>query len=398
VTETGPRRTGLGRLLASTGAAVTSQGMATAATPLLAATLTDDPLLISVVAACAWLPWLLVGLPLGAMVDRLPARPVMVGTDLVRAALVGAFAVVVAADAANVWMLALVVFLVGVGGCLFDPAAQATIPYIVGRDRDALTRANGTIWSLDTFARSLAGPPLGAAAFVAAAELPFAAQAGLLAASGLLLIGVPSRPAGHVGGARPALRHDVAEGLRFLVATPGLRYLALAMGSFNFAFQVANSTLVLVVSQRLGLGARGFGILLAVMAVGGIVSGKFVAPIGNRLGALQVYTWAFLLQGIGWVLVVVTQSPVIASVGMAVVGFCSTAVSAVGGAARQTLTPDRLMGRVTSSTRLVGIGAAAVGAVVGGLLASVNLVMPLCTAAGLLLLTAAAFTHAPRLS
>src|SRR5829696_10558856 len=79
-------------------------------------------------------------------------------------------------------------FLVGVGNSFFDPAAQAAIPGVVGRDPAALARTNGKLWAIDTFGRGLAGPPLGALAFAAAAALPFGAQGVAFLCSALLLL------------------------------------------------------------------------------------------------------------------------------------------------------------------------------------------------------------------
>ncbi len=165
--------------------------MVTAASPLLAASLTRDPLAVSAVTAASYAAWLIVGLPAGALVDRWPRRRVMVTTDLARTAVLGILALLIATGHGSIPALVVAVFLVGVGSCFFDPAAQAAIPAVVGRDRSALSRANGKMWALDTFGRSLAGPPLGAAAFGLAAALPFGVQSGAFLASALLLLGLP---------------------------------------------------------------------------------------------------------------------------------------------------------------------------------------------------------------
>ena len=80
-------------------------------------------------------------------------------------------------NVASIPLLICVVFLVGVGSCFFDPAAQAAIPLVVGRDERALSRANGKLWAVDTFGRGLAGPPLGAVFFGLAVSLPFGVEA-----------------------------------------------------------------------------------------------------------------------------------------------------------------------------------------------------------------------------
>src|SRR5690349_9445068 len=99
-------RRGLRLLLASTGVAITGQGMVLTAAPLLAASVTRNPLAVSVVTAASYAAWLIIGLPAGALVDRWPLRAVMVITDLLRCAALGVFAVLTATGHAAVWLLA----------------------------------------------------------------------------------------------------------------------------------------------------------------------------------------------------------------------------------------------------------------------------------------------------
>jgi MFS family permease len=139
----GVRARGVGPLLASTAISVTGDGAFIAAAPLLAASLTRNPVAVSTVTAAFYLPWLLTGLLAGVLVDRWPRRPVLVAADLVRAVILTVLAVLVFVRAANMLFLVIVVLLVGVAQCFFDSAAQATIPAVVGRDKEALTHTNG---------------------------------------------------------------------------------------------------------------------------------------------------------------------------------------------------------------------------------------------------------------
>ncbi len=186
---------GVGPLLGSTAISVTGDGAFIAAAPLLAASLTRDPLAISVVTAAFYLPWLLVGLAAGALVDRRARRPVLVMADLVRAVILAALAASVLTGAATLPLLVTAVLLVGVAQCFFDSAAQAVIPAIVGRDKEMLTRTNGRYWALDTVGRLLAGPPLGSAAFAVNKALPFIGDALTFLASAVLVSRLPRVPA-----------------------------------------------------------------------------------------------------------------------------------------------------------------------------------------------------------
>jgi MFS family permease len=133
-------------------------GMYLAALPLLAATLTRDPLAVSVVTFAGWLPWLLFALPAGALVDRLDRRRVMWTVDAARALVVGVLTVAVLAGWASIPLLAVAGFLVGAGQTLFENAAQAMVVAVVGRDPRRLERANGQLVASLTVGQQLVGP------------------------------------------------------------------------------------------------------------------------------------------------------------------------------------------------------------------------------------------------
>lgn len=378
------RGRGVNRLLASTGVSIAGQGMVIAAVPLLAARLTSDPFQVSLTVAATYAAWLVVGLPAGALVDRWPRRITMVVTDLARALIVGALAVAVLTDAAQIWVLVACVFFLGVAGCFFDPAAQAALPQVVGRDPQQLATANGRIWSLDLLGRSLIGPPLGAALFAVGAAIPFFGNSVAFLVSAALLVGL--------GRMAPSVRHDahppvfrsVREGLAYLGRSAELRRLTVGMAMFNFVYNVSFSTLVLFARDRLHVPEAWFGALLAASAAGGLISGYLVPKLGRQLTARSIYAAGLLVQGCGWLLVSIASNGWIAGIALALVGAASMAVTVLGGTARQRLTPDALLGRVSATTRVAGIGMAALGAICGGLIANgTSLAWPIVSASGM---------------
>lgn len=378
-----PTSRGLGRLLASTGVSIAGQGMVIAAVPLMAASLTRSPIGVSITVAATYAAWLIAGLPAGALVDRWHRRVTMVVADLVRAALLGLFALAVMTDHASLWLLIAVVFFVGVAGCFFDPAAQAAIPAVVGRDQQTLAKANGRIWSLDLLGRSLVGPPVGAALFAVAAVLPFAANAVTFAISALFLVGLGhlGRPA-HAQHEQTRLARSVADGISFLARHRELRGLTLGMASFNLVYNLGYATLVLFAQDRLGLDERGFGILLAMLAVGGLLAGWLSPRLSGRVSTLRMYAGCLLAQGVAWAAVALTETAFVAGAALIVVGLASMTATVIGATARQSLTEDHMLGRMSAGTRVVGLGAAGLGAIAGGALADAgSLSTPLLVAA-----------------
>jgi MFS family permease len=383
----GVRARGVGPLLASTAISVTGDGAFIAAAPLLAASLTRNPVAVSTVTAAFYLPWLLTGLLAGVLVDRWPRRPVLVAADLVRAVILTMLAALVFVRAANVLFLVTVVLLVGIAQCFFDSAAQATIPAVVGRDKEALTHTNGRFWALDTVGRSLIGPPLGSTTFALNKTLPFLGDALTFFASAVLVSRLPRIPASD--GPREGLLTAVREGLQHLTHTRDLRVLAFSMGAYNFGYNLAIATFVLYAKDVLRVADAGYGVLLAAMAVGGVIAGWRAASLTRRLSYRQVQAAALLVQGLAWAGVALAPNAVVVGVLFAFLGAGSSLASVAVGSARQALTPDKLLGRVVSAFRLFGLGAAGLGALVGGVVADwQGLRAPLLVAAALLILAA----------
>ena len=379
---------GVGPLLASTGVSVTGDGVLIAAAPLLAASLTRNPIAVSAVTAAFYLPWLLVGLAAGALVDRWARRPVLVAADLVRAVILTVLAALVYTGTVNVLFLVTAVLLVGVAQCFFDSAAQAVIPAVVGRDKEALTHTNGRFWALDTVGRSLIGPPLGSTTFAVNKTLPFIGDALSFFASAVLVSRLPRVPASE--GPRESILTAVRGGVRHLARTRDLRVLAFSMGAYNFGYNLAIATFVLYAKDVLRVADAGYGVLLATMAVGGVIAGWRAASLTKRLSYRQVQAAAHLVQGLAWAGVAFAPNAVVVGILFVFLGAGSSLASVAVGSARQALTPDELLGRVVSAFRLFGLGAAGLGALVGGVVADwQGLRAPLIVAAALLILAAA---------
>ena len=191
---------------------------------MLAATLTRDPLLVSLVSFAEWLPWLLFGLLSGALLDRWDRRRVMWTVDAARFAIVASLAVAVLADQASIALLAAVGFLLGTGQTLVDTGAHSILPALVSREAQRLERANGRLVGTQVVTQELAGPPVGGFLFSAATWVPFAVDAVSFAAGSALVASIrghfgPDPGELGPGGRRATLRSEIAEGLRWLAPT-----------------------------------------------------------------------------------------------------------------------------------------------------------------------------------
>jgi MFS family permease len=379
-----PAPGGAAALLSATAVSVTGDGALEAAVPLLAVTLTSNPLTLSAVSAAALLPWLLFSLHAGALTDRWPRRRTMITADLVCAAALTALTVLLATDRLTIAVLAATVIVVGTAQCFFGPASQGMIPALVGRDPDALTHVNGRYWAIDTAGRDLAGPALGAAAFSTARLLPFAGDAVSFLTSAALLTRLPeNRPQ------RPepaTVTADIREGIRFLRHHRDLRGLLWIVCGNNCAYSIAMATFVLYAHQVLHVPAAAYGLLLAAAAVGGILAGWWARPLTRKLSDRATLGVGCALQGVAWAGTATTHNPWTAAAMLVLIGAASNIGTVALVTIRQQLTPDNLAGRVTSVFRFFGIGVATLAALAGGALAAgYGLHAPLTAATAILL-------------
>jgi MFS family permease len=344
-------------------------GIIAAAGPLLALSLTDDARLIAAVNVAAMLPWLVLSLPAGVLIDRFERRRILATANLVRAALFGLLAIGIAANAVGIWVLIAVMGLVAVCEVFFDMSAQAFLPEIV--DESQLERANGRLYAAEFTSNSFLGLPLGAWLFVVAASAPFGVQAAALAAAAALVAGIATRPrpggAGMIG--RNGMMADIREGIGWLWGNPLLRLLALMLGAVNMCQMFGQAVFAKYARDELGLGARGFGLLLVAMSVGSIVGGLAGSRVARRLGPAVAVVGAYAtfaaLEVVPAVLPV-TWAVAASGVAMSIAG---TVWNVVTVSLRQRLIPAELFGRVNSVYRLIGTGTMAIGAVIGGQIA-----------------------------
>jgi MFS family permease len=341
------------------------------ALPLLAIRLTDSPALIAGVTIASRLPWLLFSLVAGALADRLDRRRTMILVDLFRAGLLGALALATAAGVANLPLLYIVAFALGVAETLFDTSAQSIMPNLV--EGEKLSRANGRLYAVELTMNQFVGPPLGGLLAATAISVAFGtgAAAYLLAALALVTIAGSFRPVRE--GPPTSIRQDIAEGLRYLLGHPLLRVLALMVGIGNLASSAAFSVFVLyaVTPGPLGLDEVGFGLLGTSLAVGSLVGSFMVEPLERRLGranllAVSMFTMSFTLLAP----VLTTSIPVI-FVAWLLSGAIGIGWNVVTVSLRQRIVPDALLGRLNASYRLLAWGTMPIGAFLGGLIGEV---------------------------
>jgi len=341
-------------------------GLRYVAFPLLAAGLTTDPRAIALVFVAGYLPWPLFGLLGGAVVDRHDRRTVMWTTDTARAVAVGAFTAVLVTSATTIVSLTVLSFLLGAAETLFDNAASAIVPQLVSPGR--LERANSWLIGVQTVNSTLIGAPIGALLYGVARYLPTAADAVSFAAAAAMVWSLPGRrPASSTS--RSSLGADIGAGLRWLSRHRFLRTASLLLIVINGTLGAGEAVLVLYARSTLGLSNLGYTVLFVSLAVGAIL-GTVIAPaIRGRVDLRPVVVSAATGQAAALLAVGSTTNLAIATAAMAAVGASHAAWNVVTVSYRQGAVPTELLGRVTSSYRVIALSAMPLGAAAGGITA-----------------------------
>ena len=363
----------------------TGDGAFAAALPLLAVTITRDPRLVAVVTAATYLPWMVLSLPAGALVDRYDRATLMWRSQAVQAAVVAAVAILIVFRIADIAVLGVAGLLLGGAEVIFSNSAQSVLPALV--PPELLPKANGSQQVSLTVGESFLGPPAGSLLFAAAAALPFGLDALSFAGSAALLARLPRTGlsgtevsgaevsatgisgTGQSQGQSPAIRTQIAEGLHWLARHRLLRVIAVLLGVYNFANQMGQAVLVLLATQTLHLGTRGYGFLLAATAVGSVFGGLVAPRLTRKLGMLPSLITGAAINAAVFVGIGLAPDPAVAAVMLAGQGFTVTMWNVVTVTLRQQIVPARLLGRVNSVYRMLGWGLMPAGALAGGFVA-----------------------------
>ncbi|MGC4896022.1 MFS transporter [Micromonospora sp. DT31] len=356
-----------------TGHTVSAVGsnMTTVALPLVAVAVLDATTFqVAVLTAAAWLPWLLAGLPVGAWVDRVRRRPVMIAADLVAAALFVSVPLAALLGLLTVGHLLVVALGGGLARVFFETADQVYLPTLLRPDQ--VPEANARLHATQT-ASYLVGPGLaGVVAQLLGAVTAVALDALTFLLSALCLgriravEGRPHRPAGTT-----SLRREIAAGLRFVARDPYLRVLTVFGAASNIGLIGYQAVLVVFLVRSAGLPAGLVGLLIGLASMGGVVGAALAARLARRLGTARAVLLAGALTGPPALLIPLTGPGARAAwlVGGGVLVSMGVAVgNVVKGSFRQTYTPHRLLGRVTVSMHLLNYGTIPLAALLAGAL------------------------------
>jgi MFS family permease len=345
------------------------------AIPLVAViTLESTPFQVALLGIIEFAPFVLISLPAGVWVDRLPRRPILIVGDLGRAAVLASIPLAYALGALTIWQLYAVGFVVGVLTVFFDVAYQSYLPALVSREQ--LVEGNSRL-EISRSGAQLGGPAL-AGVLIEALTAPVAVLVDAISfiGSGVFVLGirkreeVPERPARR--SPFEGMRAELSEGLRYVLGHRYLRWIAASTATFNFAGNVMWSIFLVYAVRTLGLSPGAIGFIFAVGNIGYLVGAVASGRISTRVG---VGPTIVLGAAMGIAALLIPLAPednaipfIIAS--QFVISFGLPVYNVTQVSFRQAITPERMQGRMNSVMRFIVWGVIPLGSLVGGAIAT----------------------------
>lgn len=343
------------------------------ALPLVAVLELDAPAFqVGLLTAAETAAFLLVGLPAGALTDRMRKRPLMIRADLVRAVAMASIPAAALADVLTMVQLYVVALVTGVATVFFDVAHQSYLPQILPRDQ--LVAGNGALETVRSTAQ-VTGPGVGGG-LVQLVGAQFAVVVDVIGyvLSALFLRRIEQvEEAPEPAAAGGSLRREIGEGVRFVFGHPLLRVIAFTTGLANFSMAVLMATQTVHLVRVVGLEAGGLGLVLSASAVGGLLGALCAGRLAARLGQARVILLSVLATGPFALLWPLSghgfAGAALFAAGSGVVSFGAVVYNVAQVSFRQGLCPPRLLGRMNATLRFLMWGTLPLGALLGGALA-----------------------------
>ncbi|WP_028278592.1 MFS transporter [Arthrobacter sp. H5] len=349
---------------------VLGTAVASIALPIIAAVeLQASDFAVAALAGMTFLPWLLLGLPIGVWVDRWPRKPVIIWSLVGRILALATLPVAYWLGVMTVAHLFIVAFIAGLSAVFFSLADQALVPQAVTKEE--LVEGNGLMTASGASADAAGRGIAGWLSVVFGASNSLLVQVGtsfasLVAISSLKLTeATPDRTERHIF-------REMTDGLRYTFSTAPLRAILFNAALWNLGGSMVASLMVLLIIRTLNESEIWLGVLMAATSVGGAVGGLSAKWITEKLGSGPVWRWSMVPGVFGYAsLLVMTPGTgmIPGLIGMFVMGVSIALNIVVGTSFRQRVCPPGMMGRLGAATRMVSWGMLGIASIIGGLLA-----------------------------
>ncbi|MFJ6722358.1 MFS transporter [Streptomyces sp. NPDC091259] len=371
-------KTSLGKdywlLWGSSAVANLGDGMRFVALPLVAYSVSKNPLDIALIMAISSLPGLICGPLVGVLVDRLDRRWTIAWANALRAVPLASFGLLVANGNAELWHVYLLAGLLPLFEIFADTASQPMLADLL--PEELLEKGNARLYVARTFAQDIAGSPLAAFLLGISASIPFFINGATFLGATVLVLLVPwakpkaaSPSAPSPGGRRSTVRAQLLEGLAVIRRTPLLRAAALASTVVNFVLLAGSSLLVVYAKKDLGLSDGQYSLLFTMAAVGSILGGLATPRIVASMGTRSTLITMLIVTGFARLAFGLAQGFWSALAAFFTIGIAAFVYNISVSSFQQRVTPNEMLGRVYSATQAMSYGAALLAALTGGLIA-----------------------------
>jgi MFS family permease len=359
------RKLWLGQAVSAVGSAVTIIAL-----PLTAAfTLAATPEQMGMLVAAGWLPYLLFALFAGAWSDRLPRKPILIVTDLARAAVLSTIPLAAFAGMLRIEHVLAASFIAGSMTVLFRSAYGPFLPVLVGRE--ALIEANAKLALTDSLAR-VAGPSLGGLLVqLITAPLAILVDALSFVVSAIAVASIRVRETPPPRAERRGIGIEIVEGMRVVLANSFMRTVTFIGLLFNAAITIGDAVFILYLTRGLGLDGFLVGVVYMAGGVASVAGATLVQRTTARFGIGPSMVGSILLFTLAGVLVLAASGPPITAavylgVRGAIVSFSAAVFNVTSSSVWQAAIPDRLLGRAGGASQVIGLGSIAIFALAGG--------------------------------
>jgi MFS family permease len=357
-----------------------SDGVLLAAAPLLAITLTNNTILISLLGAMVMLPWLLFAIPIGTLVDRLDRRHILAGTNLLRSAVVGSLAFAIAADVVTIGLLIAAAFIIGTCEVAADTTSQSLIPQIV--DKEQFEKANSRLQISETVVQGFIGAPFSGFLYALAIYIPFFFNSLGYVISAILALSMPIHFLQDIRNQKPAAEknkfvEDMKFGISYLYNHKLLRRIVLTTSMIGVCYSMSTATIVLFMVKELDLPEPFFGLVLMIQGIGAL-AGALVAPYASKkFGRGKVMTFGIFFSSFNLLVQGFSPNIYFFVLFSAFSAFTISQWNILLMSTYQSIIPNEIYGRIHGTRRTLVWGMMPIGSVLGGVLASYGLRTPL---------------------
>ena len=369
------------RLFSASAISNLADGLLAVAAPLLAITLTKNPVLISMLSALVMLPWLLFAIPIGLIVDRVDKRLLITFTNSLRFVIAGLLALAIATDFVTIYWLFVAAFLIGISEVASDTASQSLIPVIL--EKKHFERANSRLNIAETVIQNFIGGPLSGFLYATAVVLPFVLNSAGFLIAAIFVFLIPahliteSRDESKEPAEKKSFIGDIKFGLKYLWNDPDLRGLVTITTSLGFFYSLSMSTMILFITEVLGLQAKFFGVLMAGAGSGAIIGALLAPRISKKFGRGKVLALAIFMSSVTVLFQALSPNYWVFGVVGFVSSFFITNWNILLMSCYQVLIPKELYGRIHGARRTFVWGMMPLGAFLGGVIAQGGLRLPL---------------------